>query len=126
MSILDTSGFVHMPGGPERKIINYLWSDLTDFERDYLTAALTPKPEVGVFIDAFRFADLAPESLRAALQDCASLQNPERFAFALDAGAFCWEMRQLGWPSMTGGPVLREEFPPLTVTLGDDGKVRFQ
>lgn len=70
---------------------------------------------------AFGFSDLAPETLARIMEDCAAMLSAMRAVRLSDEGADlgrkAWEERQAGnWAG----------FPPLTVILSDDGKVRFQ
>lgn len=117
---LDTSGAVMLAPG-------FIWSDLSPFEQGYVEAMFASwKAQCDLDGDDFDvgFSDLAPETLAAIRKDCAALVSPPYvFASDADAGRFCWEWRQRGWRNATGGPPLREAFPPLTVSLGDDGKV---
>lgn len=66
------------------------------------------------------FSDLAPETLARIIADCAAWRETDRGVYSDDnglSGRALWAMRQ----SPMGVP----GFPPLTVQLGDDGKVRF-
>lgn len=68
------------------------------------------------------FSDLAPETLAAIRKDCSAIvalyQPHIEGRIGASAGEGFWLGRQLGHYATDG-------FPPLTVTLGDDGKVRF-
>ena len=64
-----------------------------------------------------RFSDLAPETLARIITDCERFAKMHPTAAATVGGKGAWTERQSG-----GFP----RFPPLTVRLGDDGKVRFQ
>lgn len=150
---LDTSGFVDGPcrTSAGRKF----WSDLDPFMQGYIEAALsqlrgalieqselasmhgdqTPAGDIHGYAEdkiwsrkfadqaaAVAYTNLAPETLARIIEDC------ERFLIAYPqavetdadrtrlAGGYFWTNRQ-------GGDY--RAFPPLTVTLGDDGKVRF-
>lgn len=68
------------------------------------------------------FSDLAPETLARIIADCVEREDGWRYSNILirkdDAteGSLFWRERQMGASTA---------FPPLTVQLGDDGKVRF-
>lgn len=65
------------------------------------------------------FSDLAPETLARIIADCERWQRLyPKGRSGHEGGAYCWELRQ-------AQHVERPDFPPLTVQLGDDGKVRF-
>lgn len=111
MSTLDTSGTVHgVLDGAELE-----WSDLSPFTQGYIEALFAePHPSADVRADGVGFSDLAPETLAQIIADCREMvarglvNTPER-------GRDAWEVRQMG----------ATIFPPLTIQLGDDGKVRF-
>ena len=113
---LDTSGTVHF-GVPFAKrhglLTFYRWSDLSPFVQGTVEAVLR---SIGVD----RYDALAPETLARIIADCESNTRGmvEIFSDAAHrhAGGHFWTMRQKGRAG---------RFPPLTVTLGDDGKVRF-
>ena len=118
---LDTSGAVALTRnyGPSRTLIEHCWSDLSPFAQGYVEALIC---DLGLqyFGDGesddtpalAAFADLAPETLARIIADCAA----SRHATDSERGAAFWRMRQRGEI---------ENFPPSTVQLGDDGKVRF-
>lgn len=110
------------------------WSDLSPFEQGYTpgifeAAARSRWPEIceryGVerALESWKpvFSDLAPETLAAIRKDCAAAhrQKPYITLTESDGGHF-WRDRQKYTRNWFG-----PGFPPLTVTLGDDGKVRF-
>lgn len=131
---LDTSGAVVGPSrdesGPEWV---KLWPDLSPFAQGYIEAMpwedLNDKefehrcntvgqgaeyPELG-------FRDLASETLAAILRDCAAWlakypAGPEYANDAVNDGAYLWKDRQ-------NGLYVEDAFPPLTLYLGDNGKV---
>lgn len=132
---LDTSGVVNIGKAPPRGHNEYVeWSDLDPFTRGYVEAvfdwiASHHNEIAGKDFAAFQargyrtlaFRDLAPETLAAILKDCAAWRSIDRGIYGEDnaaCGRALWAMRQ----SQAGVP----DFPRLTVTLGDDGKVRFQ
>lgn len=133
---MDTSGFVEGPPAGVRTKRNY-WPDLSLFEQGYVEAlfkALRDKhsfrnqPLVREAISKYGFSDLAPETLAAILKDCAAfgqtwrMQEPEGarpgpgFARGEQGGRDFWMMRQRG--ALTDPP-----FPPLILTIRDDGKI---
>lgn len=61
-----------------------------------------------------RFSDLAPETLAAILKDCEANSSTDS---TKRSGALFWRNRQEG---------AVPDFPPLTLTLSDDGEVVFQ
>ena len=129
---LDTSGGVCAPiidgwakwphqalsvGEPMR------WPDLSPFAQGYIEALFA-----SVRVDALgatyaerpallpRFSDLAPETLARIIADCEAIERHLRREQMSTGGARAWELRQSGfWP---------KTWPPLTVQLCDDGKVR--
>lgn len=108
---LDTSGDV---GGKS-------WSDLSPFAQGYTAPILEA---VGA-----PFSDLAPETLARIIADCEYVVGVERghdrhVSRCADEGASLWRKRQS--PLAGGQPEPAYGLPPLTVQLGDDGKVRFQ
>lgn len=112
---LDTSGVVpacgssrpRTPYWPERR-----WTDLSPFAQGYTAPILEA---VGA-----PFHKLAPETLELILKDCEQQATvyTDRKPDRLDGQIF-WDGRK--------NHVLRPYgFPPLTVTLSDDGKVRLR
>jgi hypothetical protein len=98
---------------------SYVWSDLTPFAQGYVEAMFiwgreNIDLEASRWRDNIGFSDLAPETLARIIADTDMTrgQYPERLSWQ---GAQWFMHRQAngcGWA------------PPLTVTLGDDGKVR--
>lgn len=131
---LDTSGAVAMGSehGPQYAGINLVWSDLTPFAQGFVEALFAPHNHgrsgrsvmtVGGRQAAFR--DLAPETLARIIAVRDRVANYEIFSI-LASG---WDNPQLGalvWAEQQRGAYFDKGFPPLTVTLGDDGKVRFK
>lgn len=133
---LDTSGFVPTPdgtGGPNN-CGRRDWSDLSPFTQGYIEAlfaehgeALTHEAWLNqTHIDiehlggrARAFSDLAPETLARIIADCE--RGEARIGDGAEWGRYFWAARQGG---LYGGDPTAKA-PPLTVTLGDDGKVRF-
>lgn len=123
----DTSGGVFVTATPaEGDRMGYRWSDLSAFTQGYVEAMMATANETLSYnpkhpFRANGFSDLAPETLARIIADCEgflSVQEPSSAAFRASAetGGIFWRNRQAG-----GYPT----FPPLTVQLGDDGKVRF-
>jgi hypothetical protein len=119
-STLDTSGAVALPHAAHgQTFCSTLWSDLTPFQQGYVEA-LFASYQNAVHGDAnagLRFSDLAPEALALIQKDCervCDLAGTDGGSPVV--GAAFWRNRQGGTAS----------FPPLTVTLGDDGKVHLR
>jgi hypothetical protein len=122
---LDTSGFVEgPPQGVRTK--RFWWKDLTPFQQGYVEAALRPReglyyPLTSRFAG---FSDLAPETLAAMLKDCASFVNYVdglgSSALGAREGARFWNGRNSG---ALGDGAWAAAFPPVTLYLGDDGRV---
>ncbi len=130
---LDTTGFVQrwVPAHGDRQ--GYAgpsrmgWPDLDAFTQGYVEALKTSHPFAGAAsgetsedVLDWAFSDLAPETLARIIADCdGRLRQSGDFGAAQPtavAGRSFWNNRQLN---------RRIGFPPLTVQLGDDGKVRF-
>lgn len=119
----DTSGAVGIvtaapQGGSYSQTVR--WANLSPFTQGYIEALLQPSEAMHYsLMDRFAgFSDLAPETLARIIADCEARSNallPESRTHK--AGAAFWGLRQEG----RQGALL----PPLTVHLGDDGKVRF-
>lgn len=110
---LDTSGHVEAASGDIPWLT--VWSDLSPFTQGYIEALFAERFQFGV-----GFSDLAPETLVRIIADCeAAISQGEDSA---QNGAAFWAVRN--HPMMPSGEWTRR-FPPLTVHLGDDGKVRF-
>jgi len=119
---LDTSGAVctHSP------LDGYVWPDLTPFTRGYIEALLREFNRTlgGVVREAFKISQpmpwtiLAPEALATIIRDCANAVS----AFGRIA-PFATEDGRLFWLDRQSGSLTKDNFPPLTPTLGDDGLV---
>lgn len=132
---LDTTGHVqgwvpphgdrHGYDGPNR----ISWSDLDAFTQGYVEAMLRDRylrdkiggaiatlrtPDLDVEPHAFR--DLAPETLARIIADCERTESEPTTGEMRAEGAAFWKLRNAC--DYVG-------FPPLTVQLGEDGKVRF-
>lgn len=110
----DTSGTVRRPGFARP----LAWSDLSPFEQGYVEALFVETrranphhPVVGC-----GFSDLAPEALVMILRDC---EGWLKLYPKASGGASFWRCRQ-------DQLVTRPDFPPLTVYLGDDGRVHLR
>ncbi len=91
---------------------------MTPFADGYIAAARASLPP------EHRDAPLAPATLAAMLKDCEAMTSPPHvFRYDKETGMKNWHMRQEGWPFYSGGPSLREQFPPLTLYLADDGLI---
>lgn len=132
---LDTSGevMVTAPNGTRfspsgSALMMATWPDLSPFEQGYVEAAfqelvhrltegLIHHPDEKV---AVGFSALAPETLEAIGKDCAKFlkgcEGTRVWGFASDGRLF-WEGRQRGH--------MPANYPPLTPTLNDAGKVVF-
>lgn len=134
--VLDTSGFVIDPMKPETNRRHAIWwADLSLFEQGYIEALLrsfvVDDPDIleaaertGVSPYA-GFSDLAPSTLEAIRKDCAEHQAATKAVLGVaqsdaEAGRAFWNFRQ----SLLPQPSLA--FPPLHITLHDDGKVYLQ
>ena len=139
---LDTSGYVAMGSehGARFAGINMVWSDLSPFAQGYVEALFAAASddldrqyrESGETADdgngPFGFSDLAPETLARIIADCEQYQAAHKDALngrdgprRPDAtpendGRMFWHWRNK--PGAIG-------YSPLTVQLGEDGKVVF-
>lgn len=123
---LDTSGVVKVrpsampePWKPGRWL--WAWTDLSPLEQGYVEAlfeSLRPVEDSDIgFQQDLAFSDLAPETLAAIRKDCDLLCRKHFIPTdATYSGSEFWKRRQAGKCETLG-------FPPLTVTLGDDGRV---
>jgi len=114
----DTSGAVgEMPGWrtPVPSCNRFMrWYDLSPFTQGYIEALFSSSVAPHTMWPC-RFQDLAPDTLARIIADCEARVADRGVANRCD-GAWFWNGRQS--KSVKG-------FPPLTVQLGDDGKVRF-
>lgn len=116
---LDTSGAIRLvparsdPDGPI-----YRWSDLTPFAQGYVEAMLASVDRsVGGFSFP-AFSDLAPATLSRIIGDCEAADHLRPGVSAEGdraSGAQFHAMRQSG--------LFAVRFPPLTVSLGEDGLI---
>ena len=126
---LDTSGAVSMGSehGPQFAGVNMVWSDLSPFTQGYVEALFLSGGS-GIW-RAYGFSILAPEALARIIADETTyLDLPGLHMEGCKLGGQkAWIQRQAGWPVAPFGMVdeYRSALPPLTVQLGDDGKVRF-
>lgn len=116
----DTSGVVDLSAYAEGGPWLCRWPDLSPFEQGYTRAALrafsdllTDKLREPLFVG---FSDFAPETLEAIRRDCAAITW--RVDHTREQGAAFWHDRQV-----SGRIDRSKDFPPLTITLHDDGKV---
>jgi hypothetical protein len=113
---LDTSGAVKLPRTfPGERVHVIAWPDLDPFTQGFMLAASEAVAwQTGKVI---RFRDWSTEALAMILADCAAATSWQwTLLSAQMMGASFWQNRQRG----DYGPL----YPPLTVSLGDDGKVR--
>ena len=126
---LDTSGEVGLTiaqGIPAEIAGGHCWSDLSPFTQGYIEALWCAVVElrrdaedrIQMNLDDLGFRHLAPETLERIIADCEARSSNMAAIFRdVEAGRKFWRDRQIdpdpGY------------FPPLTVQLGDDGKVRF-
>lgn len=115
---LDTSGAVD----------GKRWSDLSPFTQGYIEALFAMlsvdlgfagewTAHLALAGQAQRepaFSDLARETLARIIADCAAMRA-KGLRDTQEVGRSAWEVRQMG----------ATDFPPQTVQLDDDGKVRF-
>jgi len=115
---LDTTGAVQSRLSPT---ILLTWSDLSPFTQVYIEALFAGLGAAFRDGGIHAFSDLAPATLARIIADCEAMLSVHR-ALRFDdcddsgAGRDFWENRQ-------GGFLV--DFPPLTVQIGDDSKVRF-
>lgn len=133
---LDTSGFVQRWVPPHGDRQGYdgpsriAWTDLDAFTQGYVEALFEsdldndgdPEVPAGLTLVGLRkgFSDLALETLARIIADCERrMKGRHGTKFANNRyGRFFWDRVSIG--ELAG-----EGYPPLTVQLGDDGKVRF-
>ena len=124
--MLDTTGFVWGWVAAHGKRKGYAgpnrigWSDLSPFQKGYIEAMFSSAVAPQTMWPC-RFQDLAPETLVRILSECKERSESLGSPFKTEwLGQNFWECRQRN--EFEGGSY---DFPPLTVTLGDDGKIRF-
>lgn len=129
---LDTSGEVALSvarGIPFEVAGGHSWFDLNPFTRGYVTAMLVQLNLSRGYMPGdgqagareLGFSDLAPETLSLIIDDCAAMRSGLLISGAPGGGREAWTQRQSGWVDWGTKP--RADWPPLTVYLGDDGKV---
>lgn len=125
---LDTSGLVCFDGD-EFTSHCMGWPDLDAFTQGYIEALFASQPQPGWFTltsygpvgrrydDLVQkgFSDLSPDTLARIIADCARLTDGDT-TLTVSNGRAAWGLRNGDWGRVHG-------FPPLTVTLGDDGKI---
>lgn len=120
----DTSGEVtlRVVGPLGHEVPKYMsWQDLSPFVQGYIQAMFKSGVVISgkiITLHELGFSDLAPETLDRILKDCEAVQalwSPRAFPNTHAGGAAFWRDRQSGsFPKL---------FPPLLVSLGDDGLV---
>lgn len=128
---LDTSGYVPVPLSPESDNAEcVVWQSLSPFAQGYMEAAAEAlydalivqgwSPEAAA--SAVAFSNWAPETLARIMEDCAKAADLRSVPFGHvynpnSAGGLCfWADRQAG---------CMRPFPPLTISLNNDGNVIF-
>lgn len=148
---LDTSGAVASHPYPSKDIISHTrWTDLTPFQQGYIEALLreldarrwaayrascvaSPGRHLPVPLHP-KFDWLHSDALALILRDCEALTSaPYGYGQTASVGGYCWRLRQARWdsPETLNGPLpdaaaLCQRFPPLTVSLSDEGKVELK
>lgn len=110
-----------MVGGPVQ------WGNLSPFAQGYIEALVASIPNEARTYEGFAarghrpiaFRDLAPETLARIIADCERAEA--RIGDGAEWGRYFWTARQGG----LYGSDPTAKAPPLTVRLGDDGKVYF-
>lgn len=128
---LDTSGDVRT-----RWDMAVQWQQLSPFVQGYVEALFAsmeraetgrpalPWPSNGSGnLWGVGFSDLAPETLARIIADCEGARDGYRAANTKACGASFWAGRND--PAGCWRYLVTDGFPPLTVRLGDDGRVRF-
>lgn len=102
-----------------------VWDDLSPFTQGYIEALAASQIVGGAHFGCLEtvqgtlheiaFSDLAPETLARIIADC-DARFSGWFERCRADGVWFWKTRQRGE---------QPDFPPLTVQLGDAGKVRF-
>lgn len=129
----DTAGEVICPmdggGWPRNEPIR--WSDLAPFQQGYVEAMLTGdyrfNPAITIHIGQPKerllgFSDIAPETIQRIIEDCTNVLE------IIDSYVDEDIQRNSGrgfWNARSNGNWTARQWPPLTLTLGEDGKVRF-
>ncbi len=120
---LETSGAVQMPEPFEKYGRGFWdWSDLSPFVQGYVEALLRHLNRDLLVDGEVPFGRIAPETLARIMEDCETIQRMfSNFSevFPINPGREFYIRRQRGNYRSHG-------FPPLTVSLNDDGKVVFQ
>lgn len=124
---LDTSGRVLAAPNAPHAAPAYCWSDLNAFRQGYVGAALD-EANATVWPDGRRigaldlgFRHLAPETLAAMVKDCERMMGFYASKPSQGEGSLAWAYRQHG--KFLQFP-LTADLKPVTLYLGDDGKVR--
>lgn len=115
---LDTSGAVALPQPTHGHIFGTVWEDLSPFAQGYVEALFAGSPELhgdGSDTRDAGFRDLSPEALAMILGDCEVAASILGRNHLTSDGQWFWN-----------GGERRPGFPPLTVSLNDEGKVCLQ
>lgn len=136
---LDTTGAILLPqSSAENPFGKWAsdatqWDDLSPFTQGYIEALFAELHQTPVVQECGRggwnvgFFDLAPETLARIIADCERMRQVFGWLGPKDAdGApveWFQEEGRSAWKYRQNGDL--PNFPPLTVQLGDDGKVLF-
>jgi len=121
---LDTTGYVQCPAPdqkPNESTGCWFWSDLSPFMQGYIEALFADDATQDAIMDEHGrvrhgFSDLAQETLKRIVADCESAAKSfGKGATSADGRRF-YHLRQSG---------VNDLWPPQTLQLCDDGKVRF-
>lgn len=122
---LDTSGYVEgRPQGVRTK--RWHWSDLTPFQQGYAAEVIKAAQdahdrEMMSDLDGpeyrLGFTSLSPAAIAMIIRDCEDANHTFNGARDAGGGRAFWAWRK------TGQSVA---FPPVTITLSDDGNVNLQ
>lgn len=116
---LDTSGYIDLPN-PHVLGLKYRWGDLDPFTQGYVEALLES-------VGQRKFDRIQPDALALIMKDCEAFgaaigRSP---AHNIGLGRIFFESRQIGFTKFWSvhQAEFTAAFPPLTVTLGDDGNI---
>lgn len=132
---LDTTGAIYdnRHGSVAGRAVTK-WEDLSPFTQGYIEALFSDDATQDALMDEHGrvrhgFSDLAPETLARIITDCeaylATHEHRKRCVDSETQGGSFWRIRQAAGYARDSR-CCDGRFEPLTVQLGDDGKVRFQ
>lgn len=119
-NVIDTSGRVNITRDPAQGFIR--WTDLDPFTQGYIEAlfASIERTTANLIWDANfnarapAFRDLAPETMKRILEDCAEERREGLHGDERGEGGAFWRLRNIS---------NFRHWPPLTPYLGDDGPI---